>query len=268
METNENSVTETVDAMDPLADGEAVEPKPEFKFRGFQGSEDPAAVPEAPKDVKLSAAVEPEAEVVPEDAKIKIGDKTFASREEAIGYAEELERAKLANDAYRQGIKDVLAEQKGYTPTTEPVETFEQDFYADPKAYLQKERERLKAEVKAEIEGAQSAKQKETETWSKFYMDNPDLVNARKWVDVALKEDWETLKDMDATKALKLVAEKVRAERRAAVLDLLPQRELPNKGGEASPGGQTSVTREQPTPEVLNFVQQARKLKAKRTARI
>lgn len=199
--------------------------------------------------------------------KIKIGDRTFDTQEDAFSYARELENEKLTAQAFREGVE--LAERRGNPnpapATAVPEEDFDQQFYADPKKYLQTAREQIRQEIKQEVFGELDRKRKHEETWETFYKENPDLSNARKLVGTILSENWEQWKHLKTEVGMKKLAESARTEKRAMLEDMLPKTDLPNRRVTASPGsGSAPVTRKINEDRPLSFTEQIKQNRAKR----
>jgi len=225
------------------------------------------AAPAAEEGVEEKAAAAPAEKPAP---KVKIGDKEFATQEEAFEYAKELERQQLANDAFRQGIeaaqRTAQSNPQPATLATPTPEEFGAEFYADPAAYLRKRDEQIAARVKAEISQGLSQKERNEQTWREFYNDYPDLAKAKELVELTLSQNWETLKNAETKKALKIVAEKVREKRKEMLADLLPGEELKTGKAPTSPGNGKEVTLQKPDEKPLSFVNQFKNLRAKRAA--
>lgn len=261
------------------AEAEAGEPK--FEIRGFNaGAAGEEAQGEGENEVsaeeadQIMAGATPGAasqgEIPKAEPKVKIGDREFATSEEAWSYAQELEREKLAADAFRHGLETAQQVQLGNPQPAqaapEESDSFDVEFYANPKEFLKKYGENIKSQVKTELEQQQSLKQKNDETWKQFYSDYPDLVSAQKLVQITLSENFDRLRHVNTKVALKEIADKVREERKRLVADLLPGTELKQVKQTASPGGGHEVTRPQAEDKALSLVQQFRNIKRKRTA--
>jgi hypothetical protein len=183
------------------------------------------AVPLTPEDV---TGVEAAAEI-PEEDKITIGDKEFATQEEAMAYAKDLhdkgETEKLLHDAYRQGIQDAaITAVPGEGVTQEPVveeeDDFDQRFFENPKEYLKSMAEKVRQETKAEIQAETAQKAADQELWGKFYGKHPDLVGFEEDCQIILAREAEMIK----------------------TLVKRPQQELPANQAGATPTGGERVT--------------------------
>lgn len=210
--------------------------------------------PDEPEDG--SEVGDGESEAAPQKkAKVKIGGQEFESAEEAWAYAEELEREKLAADAFRQGVEVAGKQQNGNpAPETqqEPEENFEEEFFSNPKEYLKKRDAQIAAKIKADLN-------KETvyeQTWREFYTDYEDLSGSKDLVQLELNKHWATIQHMPTKAGLKVVADSVRARKKEILQEMAPGIELPKVRATASPTGSKTVTRQQAPAKELNFAQQ------------
>lgn len=179
-----------------------------------------------------------------EEEEIRIGDQVFKSTAEAIKYAEQLAHDKEISDAHAMGIQEALAASRPAVVSEEPQEdTFDAEFYADPKKTLQKVKESAKAEVKQELKREQAIE----EQWRTFEDENPDLVGYRELAKRVLQDNWETIGKMtDVPKARKILATKTRAFFQDYIDRAKPRTELPTKPAQVvssgSPSGSSGVT--------------------------
>ena len=215
----------------------------------------------SPSDISIG---EPEAEVVEEVAaapaeNIKIGDKSFATQQEAWDYADKLAQERLAQDAYRQGLDDAARMQGQVTQETvaPPQESFDDKFYSDPEAYLRERDNMVRQSVKDEILGELSTKEREKQLWKQFYNENPDLQVKDKLVKVILNENWDVLGKMqNSDEALKILASKTRAELKKYMESNLPSTELPRTATQVSAGKGGQVTPPPTQDKPLDFLSQ------------
>lgn len=255
----------------PAAEGE-----PQFELRGFDteaGAGETEITAEQADQIMAGATggETPQAETPKKEPKVKIGDRSFETAEEAWTYAQELEREKLAADAFRHGIETATQGQLGNpSPAAqkqeEPTE-IDPLFYTNPQAYHKKLKEELEQKVISRVDQIAEGRKRNDETWKQFYADYPDLTNAGELVQLTLTQNWDRLKFVDTKIALKEVATKAREMKRRIVADMLPGQELPQVKRVASPGHTGEVTQKEPEAKTLNFVQQFRNLNKKRTAR-
>jgi len=273
-------------------------PEPKFERRGFSATaaapkeepvtqeavtEEPVTSGELPTEFSFES---PESEATPgetaqeaaapeteTEAEYKIGDRTFRTQKEAWSYAEELERERLAADAFRQGVEAAQVSQKGNqnaaSPQPEPEEEIPVDVMYDPKKlakWVSDKAEKAKERAKAELRAESDRQTKHNQTWSEFYNDYPDLNNkaSRRIVDSVLQENWGTLAPLETKRALKIVADKARAELKESQLSMAPGQELPRTKQVTSVSTGRVVTKGKTEEKPLNFVQQLRSMKAKR----
>lgn len=272
-----------------------------FEIRGFMGG-DPATAPTTKEvsaeeaDALMSAAPvmsEEDAEIVQSlgdpqaeeevpaaaakgEPKIRIGNREFATSDEAWLYAQELEQEKIAADAFRQGVEIAQRASPGNpapeVPQVDPDEKFDEEFYANPKEYLKKRDERIAEKVQGEVTRKAEMARRTEDTWSKFKSTYPDLSGADEFADVQsfIREpgNWSQLQHMDTDKALKIAADAIRGKYARILKSRMPGEELAQVKTAASPGGGVRVTREVQPEKMLNFVQQHNTLmKKKRTGR-
>lgn len=207
--------------------------------------------------VEPEASVEATAEKPPEN--IRIGEKSFATQQEAWDYADKLAQERLAQDAYRQGMDDALRTQSQVTQEQAPAQEddFDEQFYSDPKGYLQKYGEQIANSVKTELETKQQTAQREKELWNKFYTDNPDLQVKERLVKSILQDNWDVLSQMkDSNEALKILASKTRSELKSWAEADKPQTELPRTATQVSAGKGGQVTQQSQPDKPVDFLSQ------------
>lgn len=94
-------------------------------------------------------------------------------------------------------------------PKTEPQEdSIEDQLFTNPKRAL----ERLRTEIREEIRTEYYQEEGRKNFWTKFHVDNPDLVSAQRLSAVLLQEHWTELKDKTQPDARERLAELVREE--------------------------------------------------------
>lgn len=267
--------------MEVKADGGAMAPEGTvFENRGFMtditaDDGQPELTPEQ-ADAVMAGAGAGEMPVAPEvtpeaapAAKVRIGSREFTNTEEAWAYAQELEQEKIAADAFRQGVETASQAREGNLPPVprEP-EQIDPLFYTDPAAYFRKREDEIAAQVTAKVNQGLTMKEKNAETWTKFYSDYPDLLKAQPLVQLNLNAEWENLKHVETGKALKIIAEKARAMKREMLTDELPAQALPRVPQGASAGRGIGVTPTEAKEQDLNLIQQFRNMRKNRTSRM
>lgn len=279
--------------MPPNENETEVTPETKFEVRGFrtEAPEGEEAVGGMPEDGQEMVVADPDAlaaeiqaggaadtgqEGTKKEAKIKIGTREFDNQEEAFAYAQELELKSVADDAFRQGIEVATKGQKGNTEVTVPepedeLEGFETEYFDDPKGFLKKYGQKIAEKVTKQLTQQGQVKQKNEETWSKFKATYPDLSGSDEFADVQAyvfrPENWENLRHMETDKALKLAAEAVREKYGRILKNKMPGVELKQAKTPSAPGNGINVTPPKKEEQALNFVQQTKNMKAKRTAR-
>lgn len=229
--------------------------------------------PSEPEAETLAAAAPegkaPEvAAVQPKPAtKIKIGTQEFDSMEDAINYANELDRIALEQDAYNRGKAEAAPK-----PPAEPERTIEdeieEELFVDPKKALKKYREEIRKEILGEVKKEKTAEQKRAEqqalvekTWKDFYSKNTDLSRNQEFVNFVLEKNPELLA-METSKALDELAKRTRAHLNSARESQLPTQELQSKPVLSPQGGApATATKPQATEKALDFVTQLRNLR-------
>lgn len=214
------------------------------------------------KEVAKEAPAKAEGDATPAEPEpetlIHINGREFKTQSEAIKYAEELERKAEAAELYNQGVRDALAAGQKAEPPKPEDDNFEERFYANPKEMLKEVQAKATQDALRQIQ----AEQNKERLWTEFLQANPDI--RRKDAERILQENWETLGAMtDVARAMKVLAQKTRAEYEE-IRDLAkPRTELSRKSGQVvSPaGGQAPrVTPKEKEETPLDFASQLRKL--------
>ncbi len=190
-----------------------------------------------PGEVDLAPLAKQVASDEEEDV-IRIGEQEFKSQKEALEYARKLEQDKLVSEAYNMGIKETLQQVRPQEEAPPPEDNFEEKFYSDPKGTLQKFKEEAKQEALSSIKAEQRAEV----MWETFLTQYPDI--ERRDAQRILQENWETVGKMtDLEKAMKVLAQKTRAEYQRIADRLKPRTELPpNRNPQAVSAGRGGVT--------------------------
>lgn len=221
-------------------------------------SKDEAEVTEeASKEIEGDAVAAAPAE--PETL-ITINGREFKTQSEAIKYAEELERKAEAAELYNQGVRDALSAGKPIEAQAQPEDdNFEERFYANPKEMLKEVQQKATQDALRQIQ----AEQKKEALWTEFLSSNPDI--RRKDAERVLQENWDTIGAMtDVSRAMKVLAQKTRAEYQDIIDHHKPRTELAAKKGQVvSPAGGSAprVTPQKKEEAPLDFASQLRKLK-------
>lgn len=219
-----------------------------------------ASADEAEVAEEASAETERVASAEEPETLITINGREFKTQSEAIKYAEELERKAEAAELYNQGVRDALSAGKPIEAQAQPEDdNFEERFYANPKEMLKEVQQKATQDALRQIQ----AEQKKEALWTEFLSSNPDI--RRKDAERVLQENWDTLGAMtDVSRAMKVLAQKTRAEYQDIIDHHKPRTELAAKKGQVvSPAGGSAprVTPQKKEEAPLDFASQLRKLK-------
>ena len=223
-----------------------------------------AAVEEEKPSVEAASGTE-EAPPAPEkpaeepEEEIRIGDQVFKTQAEAFRWAEKQEQDRAINEAHSAGIAEALRLQAAGAAASAPVEDkFDEEFYANPKATLEKVRHQAIAEAEARID----QKITREKQWDQFLEKFPDVrrVDAER----ILNENMDTIGKVEITKGMEILAQKTRAYY-AEIEDFRkPRTELSSKKGpqtSRSGGSPASVTPKESSERPLTFAEEMRTLK-------
>jgi hypothetical protein len=211
---------------------------------------------------QAAEAVQETVQPAPKQGKIKIGSQVFESPEEAIAYAEEMERTLLQKDAFDQGRLAAEPKPLAVEPEKDEFDDIESELFEKPKSAIQKIYNKAKEDAKKEMR-SEDAKQAEIKnTWDGFYSSNSDLASQREVVDYVLQKNWNTLGHLPVEKSLKMLAEKTREFLGSTKLATLPTREL-QSGPAIVPGASSAATTAPAKKEsqALDFITQVNKLR-------
>lgn len=217
----------------------------------------------------------------PEEAaapKYRIGDKEFATQDEALTYAQSqvsaLETETQVSDAYRQGMRDAMSQtpsqQQSVTAPapTEPALNTE-ELYTNPQEFLQKYATKIKTEALSEIKQHESLRAQSDQIWREFTDRHPSLAEFRSEVENFVQGDQANVRAIIQTKgrpaSYDFIATKLRARFESYAGALKPKRELANTTAGASPTTRASgVTPKPDTKKPLSFSEQIRSIRKRR----
>lgn len=237
------------------------------------GADEADPIAEAAKAEALAATAAASAK------KYRIGDREFATQDEALTYAQSqvttLETETQVADAYRQGIRDAMANpQGGAQNVTLPIEPPKpeidpQEMYTNPEQFLQKFATKIKNDTIGELSQTQNLKAQSDQIWNEFTYRHPELADFRTEVEQYVQSDTQAVRSIIATKgrpsSYDYIATKIKSRFESYATALKPKRELPNGGGGASPGGgNQTVTPPAPAKKALSFSQQVASIRKKR----
>jgi hypothetical protein len=212
------------------------------------------------------------------EGKYKIGDRSFATIEEAHTYATSqlatVEQEKLINDAYRQGISEALQHQNPSVNVTPQQATPEDDFneeeyFANPKEFLKKFANKIKTETQAEFDARSSVKESGERVWREFTNRHPALADFRGEAEGFVSRNQAAVRAVIATKGqdagYDYIALKLREEFSKYANAVKPKKDLPNGGGATPPANaRGGVTPKTPVKKPLSMIEQIRSIKKKR----
>jgi hypothetical protein len=190
-----------------------------------------------------------------------IGDQKFDSIEQAMNYAQGLEREKLERDAYELGKQEAQ-------PKAEPEANPDAEFYKkisdlmfeNPGEAIRMIEERAVQKAESTITQKSEAQRTQEQTWNKFYDGNKDLVAHKDIVDFILERNWDTLGPMQPERALQKLAELTRTKINEVVKSVRPEEVLPEGNTNVTQATGEPVTVKVPEKQKLDFAQQVRKL--------
>lgn len=235
----------------------------------------------APTAEEPAETVDPKTAAAPA-AKYRIGDKEFATQDEALAYAQSqvsaLSTEAQVADAYRQGIRDSMNQPSnalpGVTLPTLPTVPAEpalntEELYTNPQAFLDRYGAKIKAEALSEINQRDSARAQGDAIWREFTDRHPDMADFRTEVETFVDQNATDVRGIVSTKgrpaAHDFIATKLKSHFERYATALKPKRELPNTGGAASPPQKAAgVTPPAPPEKLLSFSDQVRSIRKRR----
>lgn len=230
-------------------------------------------VAEAPATEETTQEAAPETEVAADEG-IELDGQKFKTQKEALAYAQanimKLQMEREIADAYRQGIADAAGPLESVTPqAAAPAEdNFEEEFYRDPKATLEKVRLQAIEEAETRILTKQQMQNAEEKLWSDFQNAHPDLADFREDVVHYANVHKDVVQALVRTKgqqaAFDYVAQKTRAKFQAYVEKMKPATALPATKPAVTPTGQKSVTPPKAPTKPLSFMEEVRQNKMSR----
>ncbi len=208
--------------------------------------------------------------------KYRIGDKMFATQEEALAYAQStvsaLETETQVSDAYRQGMKDALLRgpsTENVTPTVQDDGIDTEELYTNPKAFVEKIKARTKDEIRAEFQQQEATRTQSDQIWREFTDRHPQLADFRGEVENFVNQHVTEVRAIIGTKGqgagYDWVATKLKSRFEAYANALKAKRALPNSGS-SMPATQkaASVTPKKEEKKPLSFVEQIRSIRKRR----
>ncbi len=200
--------------------------------------------------------------------KYRIGDKFFATLEEAQAYATQSETApNVELDAYRQGILDgKTGNAPAQNVTTPENGAIDEEYYSNPAEFLRKRDERLKNETVQTVQQTLQQQQYAEQVWNEFSNRHPDLADFREEVDGLALKNKDGLQAVVRSKGrnagLDFLAVQVKAHFQRIADATKKRKALPNGGAGASPSGtRQSVTPKNTPKKILSMAEQIRSIK-------
>lgn len=212
----------------------------------------------------------------PPAGKYRIGDKTFATQDEALEYARSqvstLETEQQIADAYRQGMREALAQvptqSDSVTPRPIPADDLDtEELYTNPKSFLDKYAHKIKSETRAEFEHRESVKTESDRIWREFTERHPGLAEFRGEVEEFVGKNVTEVRAIIGTKgrpaSYDWIATKLKSRFEQQYNAIKPKRELPNGGAGTSPSTRASgVTPKTEPKKLLSFSDQLRSIRS------
>lgn len=211
--------------------------------------------------------------------KFRIGDREFATQDEALAFAQSevstLQTETQVADAYRQGIRDAMAQNTagapGVTPAVESAASVinTEEFYTNPAAFLDRYAQKIKSETFTELNNANSLKAQSDQIWREFTDRHPEMAEFRTEVENFVQADTSTVRGIISTKgrpaSYDYIATKLKSRFETYSNALKPKRELPNTTAGASPSQKAAgVTPKEPPKKALSFAEQVRSIRKRR----
>lgn len=233
-----------------------------------QAAPTPVSTPEVPiEEPALEQAQTPQAAPV----KYRIGDREFATQDEALAYADSQMQV---TDAYQQGLRDAAYSQptqsQSVTPQPQAAPDLDpQELYTNPQEFLRKYGQNIKGQTVAEIQQQNALRDQSDQIWREFSHRHPELADFRTEVENFVHGNQRDVRGIITTKgrdaSYDFIALKLKSKFESYANAVKPQRALPNSGSTVTPTTKaTSVTPKAPENKPLSFSEQIRKIKAQR----
>lgn len=257
---------------------QTVQPKENYFDEGG-GDITPEEAGIAPEETTVEATAEEveggEQAPAEQPAKYRIGDKEFATQEEAIAFAQShlttIETERQVAEAYRQGLREALSQVKPAAETVTPQKPAisAEELYTNPEEFLTKFAKQIKEETRAELDQVTSIRDESNHIWNEFTQRHPMLADFRGDVEDYVQKNLVTVQSVIATKgrpaAYDYVATQLKARAAAIAAAGKPARELPNGGTVAAPTAkQTTVTKKPAEQKPVSMADAIRNLRKRR----
>jgi hypothetical protein len=237
------------------------------------GEDDQTEIVEQSDDVVEETPEEPaEEQAAPQT--YRIGEKTFTSQDEALGYARELEAERAVLDAYQQGLRDSNSQGapggQNVTPQIPAApELNTEELFTNPQAFLEKYGQKIKSDTRADFDARIAQQAADEQIWREFTDRHPMLADFRGDVEEYVAKNQAEVVAVIRTKGrpagLDYVATKIKSDFERKASALKPKRELPNVGTQAPSAARAAgVTSKGPSEKVLSFTEQIRSIRKRR----
>lgn len=208
-------------------------------------------------------------------AKYRIGEKTFATQEEALAFAQShvttLETETQVANAYRQGIRD------GLQPTTPAVQSVTpsipqanvEELYTNPQEFLKKYGQQITEQTLATVQQQNAVKAQSDAIWGEFCNRHPEMSDFRAEVEGFVERNTQDVRSVIATKgrdaSYDWITTKLKSQFARYAGATAPKRELSNSKQSASPISRSapSVTPLEPEKKTSTFADQLRSMRRK-----
>lgn len=211
--------------------------------------------------------------------KFRIGDREFATQQEALDYATSqvsaLQTERQVSDAYQQGLKDALSAvpgtASGVTPAAEPprpkLDTTE--LFSKPEEFLEKYAQRIKSETINEVTQANSLRAQSDQIWHEFSSRHPQLADFRSEVEGFVQSNLNDVRSVIQTKgrpaSYDFIATKLKSTFERYSEAMKPNRALPNNTTTASAAPKVAGVTPKETPKkALSFSEQVNSIRKRR----
>lgn len=201
-------------------------------------------------------------------AKYRIGDREFATQDEALAFAQAQVAESQVTDAYRQGMRDALhrTDQPAENVTISTPALNPDELYTDPQAFLDKFATKIKTETRAELDQKEAIRTESDNIWREFTERHPMLADFRHEVENFTSQNLQEVRALIALKGRSAgydyVATKLKSRFESYANAVKPKRELPNSGAGTTPAAKgATVTKKAPEKKPLSFAEQIRTLR-------
>lgn len=198
--------------------------------------------------------------------KYRIGDKEFATQDEALAYAEETARSANAQQQWMNQMQPPPAPAP--QTVTQPLQPapVPPEFYENPSAYLAKFGQDIYDRTMAQFQRMQATQDQSNQIWNEFVGRHPELADFRAEVEQFTATNITDVRGIISTKGrpagLDFIATKLKADWQRKSDMLKPRRELSNATTRATPTQRApGVTPETTTKKTETFSEQINRIR-------